>query len=130
MKNPSADEPSADSDQTPTSKRRIQAPILTKPRRTPTPTSKRRTQAPILTKPRRTPTPTSKRRTQAQPSKRRKGYTKKSDRIGSVEEKATRNLGLICFGFDFFMGFWGLEVEKPGSILGKKKEREEGTSIQ
>nr|POE74107.1 hypothetical protein CFP56_67877 [Quercus suber] len=33
MKNPGADEPSADSDQTPTSKKRIQAPILTKPRR-------------------------------------------------------------------------------------------------
>ena len=31
-------------------------------------------------------------------------------------------VGLICFGFDLFMGFWGLEVES-GTTFGEKKER-------
>ena len=31
-------------------------------------------------------------------------------------------VGLICFGFDLFMGFWGLEVES-GTAFGEKKER-------
>ena len=31
-------------------------------------------------------------------------------------------VGLICFGFDLSMGFWGLEVES-GTTFGEKKER-------
>ena len=41
-----------------------------------------------------------------------------------VEEKNTLEwrVGLICFGFDFFMGFWGLEVES-GTAFGESKKR-------
>ena len=71
------------------------------------------TQVPILTKP-----------------KRRKLQTME---IGSdvwfltaapVEEKNTLEwrVGLICFGFDLFMGFWGLEVES-GTTFGESKKR-------
>ena len=41
-----------------------------------------------------------------------------------MEEKNTLEwrVGLICFGFDLFMGFWGLEVES-GTTFGESKKR-------
>ena len=41
-----------------------------------------------------------------------------------VEEKNTLEwrVGLICFGFDLYMGFWGLEVES-GTAFGESKKR-------
>ena len=36
-----------------------------------------------------------------------------------VEEKNTL---IFCFGFDFFMGFWGLEVESETAFGEKGKE--------
>ena len=38
-------------------------------------------------------------------------------------------MGLICFGFDLFMGFWGLEVES-GTAFGEKKERKNKKKIR
>ena len=38
-------------------------------------------------------------------------------------------MGLICFGFDLFMGFWGWEVEMWDGIW-RKKERKNKKKIR
>ena len=38
-------------------------------------------------------------------------------------------VGLICFGFDLFMGFWGLEVESGTTIGEKRKGRTRKKSV-
>ena len=47
-----------------------------------------------------------------------------------VEEKNTLEwiVGLICFGFYLFMGFWGLEVES-GTFGEKRKGRTRKKSV-
>ena len=71
------------------------------------------TQAPILTKPRR-------RKLQAMEIRSDVWFLATTP----VEEKSTLEwrVGLICFGFDLFMGFWGLEVES-GTTFGESKKR-------
>jgi len=60
--------------------------------------------------------------TMQKPSNPSADLTKPKRRKLQAMSRFLCRVGLICFGFDLFMGFWGLEVES-GTAFGEKKER-------